>query len=63
MYWLYGINKHSCKDRYQIPLIDDHLDSMSWNRYFSSIEIKDGYHHIEVVESSRKYISITCPMG
>lgn len=57
------LNKRTCKDRYPIPLIDDHLDSLRGNRYFSSIDLKDGFHHIEVAESSRKYTSFTCPLG
>lgn len=54
------LNKRTCKDRYPIPLIDDHLDSLRGNRYFSSIDLKDGFHHIEVAESSRKYTSFVC---
>lgn len=32
------LNKRNCKDRYPIPLIDDHLDSLRGNKYFSSIK-------------------------
>jgi len=57
------LNKRTCKDRYPIPLIDDRLDSLRGNRYFSSIDLKDEFHHIEVTESSKKYTSFTCPFA
>jgi len=57
------LNKRTYKDRYPIPLIDDPLDSLRGNRYFSSIDLKDGFHHIEVAELSRKYTSFVCPLG
>lgn len=57
------LNKRSVRDRYPIPLIDDHLDSLRNKKYFSSIDLKDGFHHIEVAESSRKHTSFTSPLG
>lgn len=44
-------------------LIDDYLDSLKGSKYFTSIDLKDGVHHIEVTESSRKYTSFISPLG
>ncbi|XP_022160829.1 uncharacterized protein LOC111026944 [Myzus persicae] len=57
------LNKRCCRDRYPIPLIDDHLDLLRGKKYFSSLDLKDGFHHIEVAESSRKYTSFISPLG
>jgi len=57
------LNKRTVRDRYPLPLIDDHLDILRNKHYFTCIDFKDGFHHINVEESSRKYTSFTTPLG
>ena len=56
-------NKRCCRDRYPVLLIDDHLDLLRGKKYFSSLDLKDGFYHIEVADSSRKYTSLISPLG
>ncbi|XP_025421081.1 uncharacterized protein LOC112691141 [Sipha flava] len=53
------LNKRTVRDRYPLPLIDDHLDTLRDKHYFTCIDLKDGFHHIVVEESSRKFTSFT----
>lgn len=56
------LNKRTVKDRYLLPLIDDHLDTLRDKYYFTCIDLKDRFHHIVVEESSRKFTSFTTPL-
>jgi len=57
------LNKRMVKDRYPLPLIDDHLDSLRGKKCYTCIDLKDGFHHIKVAEHSQKYTSFTTPLG
>jgi len=49
------LNKRIVKDRYPLPLIDDHLDSLRGKEYYTCIDLKDGFHHVKVAVHSQKY--------
>jgi len=57
------LNKLMVKDRYPLPLIDDHLDSLRGKKFYTCIDLKDGFHHVRVAEHSQKYTSFTTPLG
>lgn len=57
------LNKRTVRDRYPLPLIDDHLDTLRGKNYFTCIDLKDGFHHISVAENSRKFTSFVTPLG
>ena len=57
------LNKRMVKDRYPLPLIDDHLDSLRGKNYYTCIDLKDGFHHVKVADQSQKYTSFTTPLG
>lgn len=57
------LNKRMVKDRYPLPLIDDHLDSLRGMRYYTCIDLKDGFHHVKVAEHCQKYTSFITPLG
>lgn len=57
------LNKRCCRDRYPIPLIDEHLDLLRGKKYFSSLDLKDEFHHIEVAKLSKKYTFFISPLG
>lgn len=57
------INKRILKDRYPLPLIDDHLDSLRGKKYYTCIDLKDGFHHVRVEDHSQKYTSFTTLLG
>jgi len=38
------LNKYVVKDRYPLPLIDDNLDLLRGKKYFTCLDLEDGFH-------------------
>lgn len=57
------LNKVTAKDNYPIPLIDDLLDRLLNKRWFTKLDLKNGFFHVFVEEKSVKYTSFTTPLG
>lgn len=49
------LNRLIIPDRYPLPLIDDQLDALRNAKYFTKIDLKNGFFHINVHEDSVKY--------
>ncbi|CAF4831682.1 unnamed protein product [Pieris macdunnoughi] len=47
-----ALNRITVKDRYPLPLIDDHIDRLGCSRFFSSLDMASGFHQIPIDESS-----------
>lgn len=45
-----ALNAITVKDRYPLPLIDDHIDKLGTNTYFSSLDMASGFHQIKMRE-------------
>ena len=41
-----SLNKIIEKVNYSLPLIEDNIDILRDKKYFSSIDLKDGFHNI-----------------
>lgn len=50
-------------DRYPLPLIEDQIDSLRDKQYFSTLDLKNGYHHLQIEESSKKFTAFVTHMG
>jgi hypothetical protein len=48
-YW--ALNKITVQNRYLIPWIDDLLDQLKGEKYFSNIDLKSGYHQVPIEPS------------
>ena len=48
-YW--ALNKINVQNRYLIPQIDDLLDQLKCEKYFSKIDLKSGYHQVPIEPS------------
>ena len=48
------LKKNSKKDSYALPRIDELLDCLSGNRFFSVIDMKSGYHQVEIYEGHKE---------
>jgi hypothetical protein len=46
-----ALNKIIVKNRYLIPWIDDLLDQIKGEKYFSKIDLKFGYHQVPIEPS------------
>lgn len=58
-----NLNKITLKDNYPLPLIDDLLDRLSNKSYFSLLDLKSAFYHVDMSEDSIKYTSFVTPMG
>lgn len=58
-----SLNKITIKDRYPLPLIDDQIDRLANSCYFTSLDLRDGFHQITVDENSIKFTSFVTPEG
>lgn len=56
------LNKVMVKDNFLSPLIDDHLDRLREKQYFSKSDLRNGFHHVQMVEESIKYTSFVTPV-
>lgn len=45
-----ALNKVTIKNNYPLPLIEDLLDCLGPARYFTKIDLKSGYHQVQVAE-------------
>lgn len=57
------LNKLLLKDNYPLPNIEDLIDSLHGKRYFTKLDLKNGFYHIRVAERSIKYTAFTTPFG
>lgn len=51
------------KDRHPIPIIEEQIDKLQNAKIFSILDLKNGFFHVNVSESSRKYLSFVTPTG
>jgi len=57
------LNKKIIRDRYPLPLIEDQLDRLQNMRYFSTLDLKNGFFHVPIDEASRRYTAFIVPDG
>ena len=58
-----ALNKVTLKDRYPLPRIDDIFDQLRDARYFSSIDLQQGYHQVLISESDVEKTAVRTPFG
>ena len=57
------INKITVRDSFPLPLIDDCLERMEGKRYFTTLDLKNGFHQIPMAEDSIQYTAFVTPTG
>lgn len=57
------LNKVTARDNFPIPLIEDQLDLLGGKKYFTTLDLKDGFFHIKMHEDSTKYTSFVTSLG
>jgi len=57
------LNKISIKDRFPLPLIDDHLDMLKDKKFYTRLDLKNAFYHVKTHEDSIKYLSFITPIG
>lgn len=58
------LNKRTIKDSYALPRIEDILDTLSGSKFFSVLDMKSGYHQVEIEEAHKHRTAFTVgPIG
>lgn len=57
------LNKITTRDNFPIPLIEDQLDVLEGKKYFTILDLKNGFFHIKMHKDSIKYTSFVTPLG
>lgn len=56
-----ALNRITVKDRYPLPLIDDHIDRLGGYKYFSSLDMATGFHQIPLKEECTHLTGFVTP--
>lgn len=57
------LNKLTERNFYPMPVIEDQILKLQGKKYFSSLDLKNGFYHIELEESSKKFTSFVIERG
>lgn len=58
-----ALNKLTVRDRFPLPIIEDCLEYLSNKTYYSTLDLKDGFHQVPMHEESIPLTSFVTPMG
>lgn len=58
-----ALNKKTCKDKYPMPLIEDQIDNLSGQKYFTTLDLASGYHQIPIAETSKHLTAFVTQEG
>ncbi|GBN28082.1 Transposon Tf2-9 polyprotein [Araneus ventricosus] len=57
------LNRKLVKDRFPLPLIEDVLDKLQDAKVYSTLDLKNGFFHVEVNEDYKHFTSFVVPDG
>ena len=57
------LNKVTLRDNYPLPNIEDQIDKLRDKKFYTLLDLKDGFHHIKVAEESIPYTAFISPFG
>ncbi|GFT78144.1 transposon Tf2-11 polyprotein [Trichonephila clavipes] len=57
------LNQKLVKDKFPLPLIEDVLDTLQEAKIYSTLDLPNGFFHVDVDEDCRKYTSFIVPDG
>ncbi|XP_073942510.1 cactin, spliceosome C complex subunit [Choristoneura fumiferana] len=58
-----ALNRKTIKDHYPMPRIEDQLDMLNGNKYYSSLDLASGYYQIPIRKDCRPYTAFITPDG
>ncbi|CAB0016205.1 unnamed protein product, partial [Nesidiocoris tenuis] len=57
------VNKHTDLDPFPFPIIDDLICQFGGCKFFSNLDLKDGFHQVPLTEETKQYTSFVLPFG
>lgn len=57
------LNARTIPDQYTVPRIDEALDCMTGSRWFSVLDLRNGYYQIGMAEQDKEKTAFICPLG
>ncbi|GFT39561.1 retrovirus-related Pol polyprotein from transposon 17.6 [Trichonephila clavipes] len=57
------LNQKLVKDKFPLPIIEDVLDTLQEAKVSSTLDLRNGFFHVDVDEDCRKYTSFVVPDG
>ncbi|GFU36803.1 hypothetical protein TNCV_365651 [Trichonephila clavipes] len=57
------LNQKLVKDTFSLPIIEDVLDTLQEAKVYSTLDLRNGFFHVDVDEDCRKYTSFIVPDG
>ncbi|GFU13341.1 hypothetical protein TNCV_3843341 [Trichonephila clavipes] len=57
------LNQKLVKDKFPLPIIEDVLDTLQEAKVYSTLDLRNGFFHVDVDEDCRKYTSFIVPEG
>ncbi|XP_065354978.1 uncharacterized protein LOC135949365 [Calliphora vicina] len=58
-----ALNKLTIRDNFPLPLIEDCIEYLGGKKYFTTIDLKNGFFHVKMASDSIKYTSFVTPYG
>ncbi|KAI8430206.1 hypothetical protein MSG28_000554 [Choristoneura fumiferana] len=58
-----ALNRKTVKEKFPMPIIDDQIDSLSEQVYFTSLDLTSGYHQVPISEESKHVTAFVTPDG
>jgi len=56
------LNKVTIRDNYPLPLIEDQLEILRNKKYFSLLDLRDEFHHVDIADDFIKYTLFVTPL-
>ncbi|GFU58772.1 retrovirus-related Pol polyprotein from transposon 17.6 [Trichonephila clavipes] len=57
------LNQKLVKDKFPLPIIEDVLDTLQEAKVYSTLDLRNGFFHVDVDDYCRKYTSFIVPDG
>jgi len=57
------LNQRIFPQKYPFPIIEDQLDQLYGKRVFTKLDLRDGFHQIDIHPDDTKYFAFATPYG
>jgi hypothetical protein len=58
-----GLNDKTITDAYPAPVLDQAVEALAGNLWFSSLDAEKGYYQVRMSDRSKEITAFTCPFG